>query len=97
MLVKDLLVLFQAGNEGMINVLGLSPSPACVTFSPRPTLERYFEMPKVDAEQVLSIYRHFCSQTESVVEYLDAAMNLQILLNIPIPTLKHVRKPSCTF
>jgi hypothetical protein len=30
MLVKDLLILFQAGNEGVINVLGLFPIPICV-------------------------------------------------------------------
>jgi hypothetical protein len=29
MLVKDLLILFQAGNEGVINVLGLLPSQTC--------------------------------------------------------------------
>ncbi|OJA21543.1 hypothetical protein AZE42_03235 [Rhizopogon vesiculosus] len=72
MLVKDLLILFQAGNEGVINVL-----------------EHYFEMSKVDAEQALSIYRHFCSQTERVVEYLGVAKKLQNLLNVPIPNLKH--------
>jgi hypothetical protein len=26
MLVKDLLILFQAGNEGVINVLGMDPN-----------------------------------------------------------------------
>jgi hypothetical protein len=31
MLVKDLLILFQAGNEGVINVLGLFTRP-CVIF-----------------------------------------------------------------
>ncbi|KAG2092552.1 ANTH domain-containing protein [Suillus cothurnatus] len=72
MLVKDLLILFQAGNEGVINVL-----------------EHYFEMSKIDAEQALSIYRHFCTQTERVVEYLGVAKKLQNLLNVPIPTLKH--------
>ncbi|KAG1831380.1 ANTH domain-containing protein [Suillus variegatus] len=72
MLVKDLLILFQAGNEGVINVL-----------------EHYFEMSKIDAEQALSIYRHFCTQTERVVEYLSVAKKLQNLLNVPIPTLKH--------
>ncbi|KAG1723828.1 ANTH domain-containing protein [Suillus paluster] len=72
MLVKDLLILFQAGNEGVINVL-----------------EHYFEMTKVDAEQALSIYRHFCTQTERVVEYLGVAKKLQNLLNVSIPTLKH--------
>ncbi|OJA15371.1 hypothetical protein AZE42_12816, partial [Rhizopogon vesiculosus] len=72
MLVKDLLILFQAGNEGVTNVLG-----------------HYFEMSKVDAEQALSIYQHFCSQTERAVEYLGVAKKLQVLLNVPIPNLKY--------
>ncbi|KAJ3772561.1 ANTH domain-containing protein [Lentinula raphanica] len=72
MLVKDLLILFQAGNEGVINVL-----------------EHYFEMSHVDAEQALAIYRHFCKQTERVVEYLGVAKKLQNILNVPIPNLKH--------
>ncbi|KAF8909303.1 ANTH domain-containing protein [Gymnopilus junonius] len=72
MLVKDLLILFQAGNEGIINVL-----------------EHYFEMSHVDAGEALKIYRHFCKQTEYVVEYLGVAKKLQNLLNVPIPNLKH--------
>jgi hypothetical protein len=76
MLVKDLLILFQALNEGIVNVL-----------------EQYFEMSHVDAEQALSIYRHFCKQTERVVEYLGVARKLQNLLNVPIPNLKHVSYP----
>ncbi|RDB23579.1 ENTH domain-containing protein C19F8.03c [Hypsizygus marmoreus] len=72
MLVKDLLILFQAGNEGVINVL-----------------EHYFEMSHVDAEEALAIYRHFCKQTERVVEFLGVAKKLQNLLNVPIPNLKH--------
>jgi hypothetical protein len=89
MLVKDLLILFQAGNEGVINVLGvfeLTPIGHS-TISP---LEHYFEMSHVDAEQALSIYRHFCKQTERVVEFLGVAKKLQNLLNVPIPNLKHV-------
>lgn len=74
MLVKDLLVLFQAVNEGVINLL-----------------EHYFEMSHVDAQQALGLYRHFCKQTESVVEYFGIAKKLQNLLNVPIPNLKHVR------
>ncbi|CAK5275522.1 unnamed protein product, partial [Mycena citricolor] len=72
MLVKDLLILFQAGNEGVINLL-----------------ENYFEMSQVDAKDALDIYRHFCKQTEQVVEYLGVARKLQNLLNVPIPNLKH--------
>nr|GAT53584.1 predicted protein [Mycena chlorophos] len=72
MLVKDLLILFQAGNEGVINLL-----------------EHYFEMSHVDAKEALEIYRHFCTQTEQVVEYLGVARKLQNLLNVPVPNLKH--------
>ncbi|TCD65050.1 hypothetical protein EIP91_003288 [Steccherinum ochraceum] len=72
MLVKDLLILFQACNEGVINVL-----------------EHYFEMSKIDAKEALGIYRHFCKETERVVEYLSVAKKLQNLLNVPIPNLRH--------
>ncbi|KAJ7022079.1 ANTH-domain-containing protein [Mycena alexandri] len=72
MLVKDLLILFQAGNEGVINLL-----------------EHYFEMSHTDATEALAIYRHFCTQTEQVVEYLGVARKLQNLLNVPVPNLKH--------
>lgn len=47
-------------------------------------------MSHVDAEQALNLYRHFCKQTERVVEYLGVAKKLQNLLNVPIPNLKHV-------
>jgi hypothetical protein len=33
MLVKDLLILFQAGNEGVINVLGLFTRPCIIFFA----------------------------------------------------------------
>ena len=73
MLVKDLLILFQALNEGIVNIL-----------------EQYFEMSHIDAEQSLAIYRHFCKQTDRVVEYMGIARKLQNLLNVPIPNLNHV-------
>ncbi|THH28110.1 hypothetical protein EUX98_g6073 [Antrodiella citrinella] len=72
MLVKDLLILFQACNEGVINVL-----------------EHYFEMSRIDAKEALAIYRHFCKETERVVEYLSVAKKLSNLLNVPIPNLRH--------
>lgn len=53
-------------------------------------IEHYFEMSKVDATTALALYRHFCRQTERVVEYLTIARKLQNLLNVPIPSLKHV-------
>lgn len=77
MLVKDLLILFQACNEGVINVL-----------------EHYFEMSQIDAKEALGIYKHFCKQTEHVVEYLGVAKKLQNLLNVPVPNLRHVRSSS---
>lgn len=54
-------------------------------------LEHYFEMSKVDATEALRLYRHFCKQTERVVEFLGVAKKLQNLLNVPVPNLKHVR------
>ncbi|KAJ7812037.1 ANTH domain-containing protein [Mycena olivaceomarginata] len=52
-------------------------------------LEHYFEMSHIDATEALTIYRHFCAQTELVVEYLGVARKLQNLLNVPVPNLKH--------
>jgi hypothetical protein len=53
--------------------------------------EHYFEMSKVDANDALKLYRHFCKQTERVVEFLGVAKKLENLLDVPIPNLKHVR------
>ena len=50
-------------------------------------------MSHVDAQEALSIYRHFCKQTDLVVEYLGVARKLQNLLNVPVPSLKHVGSP----
>ena len=90
MLVKDLPILFQAGNEGVINVLGSWRYFPCSASTDEPT-EHYFEMSKIDAKEALDIYRHFCKETERVVEYLGVAKKLQNLLNVPIPNLRHVR------
>ncbi len=79
MLVKDLLILFQACNEGVINVL-----------------EHYFEMSQIDAKEALALYKHFCKQTERVVEYLGVAKKLQNILNVPVPNLRHVRSLSAS-
>ena len=48
-------------------------------------------MSKIDAKDALEIYRHFCKETERVVEYLGVAKKLQNILNVSIPNLKHVR------
>lgn len=48
-------------------------------------------MSKIDAKEALAIYRHFCNETEKVVEFLGVAKKLQNLLNVPIPNLRHVR------
>ena len=49
-------------------------------------------MSKIDAKEALSIYRHFCNETEKVVEYLGVAKKLQNLLNVQIPNMKHVSR-----
>lgn len=48
-------------------------------------------MSRIDAQEALAIYRHFCKETERVVEYLGVAKKLQNLLSVPIPNLRHVR------
>lgn len=50
-------------------------------------------MSHVDATTALSLYRHFCAQTEGVLEYLTVARKLENILNVPIPNLKHVGGP----
>jgi len=94
MLVKDLLILFQAVNEGVINVLGEDRGQASgALVDTLPYSEHYFEMSHVDAETSLAIYRHFCKQAEYAVEFLGVAKKLQNILDVPIPNLKHVMSP----
>jgi hypothetical protein len=93
MLVQDLLILFSAANEGVINVLGTTILLNIFHLLTR--VEHYFEMSKVDAETALSLYRHFCKQCEKVVEYLGVAKKLQNILNVQVPNMKHVRLLSC--
>ena len=57
-------------------------------------LEHYFEITHVDAEQALVVYRHFCKQADYAVEFLGVARKLQNILNVPIPSLKHVMSPT---
>ena len=87
LLVKDLLMLFVAVNEGVINVLGAVIGPA----SEADRSEHYFEMSQVDAQTALKIYKRFCGETERVVTYLGVAKKMQSIINVPIPNLKHVR------
>ena len=90
MLVKDLLILFQAGNEGVINMLGKHFLSSGYFTLLNVLSENYFEMSHVDASEALNIYRHFCKQTDLVIEYLGVARKLQNLLNVPVPHLKLV-------
>ncbi|KAJ7754263.1 hypothetical protein DFH07DRAFT_959965 [Mycena maculata] len=89
MLVKDLLILFQAGNEGALLQFYLKSPRSTALAGVINVLEHYFEMSHTDATEALAIYRHFCTQTEHVVEYLGVARKLQNLLNVPVPNLKH--------
>jgi hypothetical protein len=56
-----------------------------------PYLEHYFEMNKVNARQSLDIYKRFERQAESTISFLEMAKRLQNDLNMPIPSIKHVR------
>lgn len=66
--------------------------PMSPLFFTNSVTENYFEMSHIDAEEALKIYRHFCKQTEQVMDYLGVARKLENLLNVPIPHLKHVRR-----
>ena len=87
LLVKDLLMLFVAVNEGVINVLGAWQLSRELSDQ----AEHYFEMSQVDAQTALKIYKRFCGETERVVTYLGVAKKMQSIINVPIPNLKHVR------
>ncbi|KAJ7117530.1 hypothetical protein C8R44DRAFT_879096 [Mycena epipterygia] len=52
-------------------------------------LEHYFKMSYTDTMEALAIYRHFCTQTEHVVQYLGVARKLQNLLDVAAQNLKH--------
>lgn len=99
LLVEDLLALFQAVNEGVINILGMCgleswlwTSMGCVLTDH--VTEHYFAMSKPDARESLDIYKKFAKQTEAVIDYLSMAKRLQRDLEIDIPVGKHVRQPA---
>jgi hypothetical protein len=48
-------------------------------------------MNKVNARQSLDIYKRFERQAESTISFLEMAKRLQNDLNMPIPSIKHVR------
>jgi hypothetical protein len=82
MLVKDLLILFKHVMKVSSTCL-VSKSINIPFLMLNTQLEHYFEMSKVDASEALRLYRHFCKQTERVVEFLGVAKKLQNLLNVP--------------
>lgn len=52
--------------------------------------EHYFEMEHKQAADALTLYKSFCTQTKKVVEYLKYAKELNNIIDVPIPNLKHV-------
>lgn len=46
-------------------------------------------MSHADASDALSLYKAFCAQTKKVVEYLRFAKDLNNIIDVPIPNLKH--------
>lgn len=45
------------------------------------------------AAEALTLYKNFCQQTKKVVEYLKYAKELNNVIDVPIPNLKHVSTP----
>jgi len=54
--------------------------------------EHYFEMPKTDAQEALSIYKAFVKQNDKVVDFLNTAKRLKSVLDVPVPNLRHVSR-----
>ncbi|KAG0301897.1 hypothetical protein BGZ97_002570 [Linnemannia gamsii] len=77
LLVQDLLRLFQAMNEGVINILRKLSS------------KHYFEMTKDQARLGLQIYKTFAEQTTKSMEYFSVAKRMEGVIHITIPQLKH--------
>jgi len=91
LLVLDLLALFQALNQAMINILGktCSVSELSTGLSLTPSSGHFFEMSKTDAERAMDIYRTFTRQTDFVVQYLSIARQFEHHTRVEVPKLKH--------
>ncbi|KAG1052024.1 hypothetical protein G6F46_007611 [Rhizopus delemar] len=72
LVILDILSLFQAINEAIINIL-----------------EHYFEMPVMNAKEALEIYKVFAKQTQSVIEFLEAARMYEGSLQMRLPPINH--------
>lgn len=89
LLVSDLLALFQALNQGLINILGKS-----TVLQRQPTFANshqghFFEMSRTDAERAMDIYRNFTKYTDYVVQYLSVARQYEHRTGVQVPKLTH--------
>lgn len=91
LLVLDLLALFQALNQALINILGERLLLPAAVLSPtnQATIGRFFELSKTDAERAMDIYRTFSRQTDYVVQYLSVARQYEHHTRVEVPKLKH--------
>ena len=90
LLVLDLLALFQALNQALINILGELPcSTARNLLLTDMGLGHFFELSKTDAERAMDIYRTFTRQTDYVVQYLSVARQYEHHTRVEVPKLKH--------
>ena len=75
LLIKDLIRLYAAFNDGMINLLGRSichrirHGTELFFFS----LEKYFDMNKKQCREALDIYKRFLDRTDKVSGFLKVA------------------------
>src|SRR5690606_20459145 len=74
----------------LINVLGEPTREASVRpFITDPSIGRFFELSKTDAERAMAIYRSFTRQTDYVVQYLSVARQYEHHTRVEVPKLKH--------
>ena len=74
LLIKDLIRLYAAFNDGMINLLG-RPVRHCVRHGIERffSLEKYFDMNKKQCREALDIYKRFLDRTDKVSGFLKVA------------------------
>ena len=86
MVVKDLISLYPANDDGVTSLLGGSLQGVPFAFFSDSTLEQYERMSEAEANTALKIYKQFCDQAKEVDSFLRTARMLRLLdLSIPGP------------
>ncbi len=73
LLIKDLVNLYAAFNDGMINLLGIKSKFIFFSIKFYFFSEKYFDMNKKQCREALDMYKKFIDRTDKVSQYLKIA------------------------